>query len=93
MILKIIYFFKINESFGLLILLISEVFSEILVFTMFMIVWIIGFACVFLLIGAEYKDDNEYPYLQNVFYIFFLQTYRNSIGDIATPNYSFWVNA
>tara|TARA_B110000285_G_scaffold233885_2_gene309042 strand:+ start:76 stop:540 length:465 start_codon:yes stop_codon:yes gene_type:complete len=52
MLLKIIYFFKINESFGLLILLIVEVIQEILVFTMFMLVWIIGFACVFMLIGA-----------------------------------------
>ena len=86
MLLKIIYFFKINESFGLLILLIVEVIQEIVVFTVFMVVWIAGFASVFLLIGVQFHDD-EYPDLDNVFFVFFLQTYRNSIGDIATPNY------
>ena len=72
MLLKIIYFFKVNESFGLLILLIVEVISEIVVFTTFMVVWIIGFACVFMLIGAEFKDEDEYPDIDNIFLIFFL---------------------
>jgi len=61
MLLKIIYFFKINESFGLLILLIVEVIVEIGVFTAFMVVWITGFACVFMLIGAEFSNEEEYP--------------------------------
>ena len=26
----------------------------------------------------------------NIFMVYFLQTYRNSIGDIAAPDYSFW---
>ena len=72
MLLKIIFFFKINESFGLLILLIVEVIQEIVVFTMFMIVWIIGFASVFILIGAEFKNEEEYPNIDNIALIFFL---------------------
>jgi hypothetical protein len=72
MTLKIIFFFKINESFGLLILLIVEVIQEIVVFTMFMVVWIIGFACVFILIGAEFENEEEYPDIDNIALIFFL---------------------
>lgn len=72
MLLKIIFFFKINESFGLLILLIVEVIQEIVVFTMFMIVWIIGFASVFILIGAEFENEEEYPNIDNIALIFFL---------------------
>jgi hypothetical protein len=72
MLLKVIFFFKINESFGLLILLIVEVIQEIVVFTMFMIVWIMGFASVFILIGAEFENEEEYPDIDNIALIFFL---------------------
>ena len=62
-VIKMIFFLKINESFGLLILLIVEVFSEIIVFTLFLILWIFAFAIVFLLIGAEFAHD-DYPALE-----------------------------
>ena len=60
-----IFFLKINESFGLLVLLIVDVFSEIIVFTLFLILWICAFAVVFILIGAEFSPD-DYPGLEGL---------------------------
>jgi hypothetical protein len=37
-----------------------------------MIVWIMGFASVFILIGAEFENEEEYPDIDNIALIFFL---------------------
>jgi hypothetical protein len=42
--------------------------------------------------GGEF-DDGDYDGMENFKYIYFwIQTFRNSIGDIAEPKYGIWGN-
>lgn len=63
------------------------------IFALFFYGWILMFSLLFQILGMQVppNDDNESDYKNvNVFMVYFLQTYRNSIGDIAAPDYSFW---
>jgi hypothetical protein len=38
-----------------------------------------------------YEPPSDYPGMQK-FFALFLMTFRNSIGDLAPPDYAFWIN-
>ena len=54
----------------------------------FFISWIIFFMIVYRIAEVEF-DNGDYPLLDGNL-VLLLQTYRNSIGDIAPPLYSRW---
>ena len=60
---------------------------DVRVFLFFFIAWVMLFGQLFLVMGATF-DDEDYPTLQLLTVYF--QTYRNSIGDIGTPQYEYW---
>jgi len=67
---------------------------EVIPFFGFLILWITLFsltqAILRLKIGSEEDpSEGDYPYVNNVAMIF-IQTFRNSIGDIAVPDYTDW---
>lgn len=49
---------------------------------------ILEVSLLYQMIGAKY-DDKEYPKIYS-FFVYPLQTLRNTIGDIAPPEYQFW---
>lgn len=58
-------------------------------FTLYTILWIVLFAVCFITLRVKF-DDGDYSTLsENT--ITFIQSYRNSVGDIATPGYDDWI--
>lgn len=41
--------------------------------------------------GGEF-DDGDYPGIKVEYIYYWIQTFRNSIGDIAEPKYGIWGN-
>jgi hypothetical protein len=61
------------------------------IFLIFYIGILIFFSLIYQVLGMELThEDYEYEGL-NIFVAFFLQAFRNSIGDLATPSYDFWL--
>jgi len=86
--LKIMFFLRVFEQFGLLVDLVAQALSDSIPFTCFLIMWLILFSLLFRILGFEI-DDGDYSSMGQAS-IYVLQTYRNSVGDIAAPAYSFW---
>ena len=86
--LKIMFFLRVFEQFGLLVDLVAQALSDSIPFTCFLIMWLILFSLLFRILGFEI-DDGDYSSMGQAS-IYALQTYRNSVGDIAAPAYSFW---
>jgi hypothetical protein len=61
--------------------------KEVLFFIVFLVAWIVVFGLFFEVSGASF-DKSDYPTLPSGF--FYIQTYRNSIGDIAAPQVEVW---
>jgi hypothetical protein len=66
-----------------------------IIFLAFFFAILTNMSLIFQVLGLELPfgdtdDDFEYAKL-NVFIAFFLQAFRNSIGDLATPTYDYWL--
>ena len=90
---KLQLYLRVYEEFGLLNKLLYEAILEVKIFAFFFYGWIFMFSLLFQILGMQVADndddESDYPNV-NIFMVYFLQTYRNSIGDIAAPDYSFW---
>lgn len=64
-------------------------------------VWVVLLAFLFKILGANFEDDDTFDFgdydddhgdyrMMNQPLIYFIQTFRNSIGDISTPHYAYW---
>jgi len=53
MVLKICFFCKVNEKFGMLVQLIKTCIVDVTPFTTFMMIWLIAFTLIFILLGAN----------------------------------------
>jgi len=68
---------------------------EVIPFTLYLFLWVALFALSYIALGMTIEDDTaspdelEYPYM-NFLAKFIVQSYRNTIGDIATPHYEVW---
>lgn len=58
------------------------------VFMVFLVFIVSLFSVEFAILGAEYGNE-DYPLLATQLY-YFMQTFRNSIGDMAPPGYERW---
>lgn len=88
---KILYFIRIYDSFGFLVQMVSQTIIETIPFNLFLGFWILLFGISYQILNVEVEgdptsDDLEYPEVSN-FIKFMIQSYRNSIGDINTPDY------
>ena len=86
--LKIMFFLRVFEQFGLLVDLVAQALSDAIPFTCFLIMWLVLFTLLFRILGYE-VDDGDYSSLGEASR-YAVQTYRNSVGDIAPPAYTFW---
>ena len=85
--IKLLYNMRINAEFGRFVELILNCVWDVRIFFYFFMAWVIMFSIIFKVSGAEF-DDEDYPTLPGG--AFLIQTYRNSIGDIAPPKYEYW---
>ena len=85
---KLMFYLKIYESFGMLVTLVTKSISDTQTFNIYLMAWMFYF-CQFYKISGVVFDDGDYPEVGSMF-VNILQTYRNSIGDIAAPTYPLW---
>jgi hypothetical protein len=91
-IFKLMFFLRINQTFGMLVQLILQVVIDFRHFGFFMVCWILIFSFLYRIAGIDVPntgDDAEYPEVNN-FILFIIQIFRNSIGDLKVPDYTFW---
>ena len=61
---------------------------DIRFFIIFFVSWIFVFAHLFKITGANF-DDEDYALVPRAKFV--LQTFRNTIGDVAAPQYGYWL--
>jgi hypothetical protein len=91
---KLMFFMRVSENFSNLVQLITTVLFQIGPFIVFLIMWMIVNSLLYNISGVEIYDinDNDYHELHESLALFF-QNFRNSVGDISTPTYDYWINA
>ena len=78
--MKLMFFLRVYESFGMLVQLILQVLQDIFNFSLFFFSWLLLFSLLYRVNGTtvpagDYPDVNSYIY-------YMLQIYRNSVGDV-----------
>lgn len=88
---KFMQLIRYNEAFCFLVEMLTQVFKDIYPFLIVFFTFNVLFVFVTYILEGGYGDDN-YPYM-GVFPILInnLQTFRNSIGDLAEPEYGAWI--
>lgn len=81
---------RVIDDFVSLVQLIGQCLKDVAMFSMFLLGWILNFGLMFSVLGVE-VNHKDYENLQFAL-IMCIQTYRNSIGDISPPIYTFWKN-
>ena len=79
---------RVHDEFGNLIQLILSTLFSIRHFILFFIIWLVLFSFLIQISGSEIASKEEYKRLPN--FMYFIYTYRNSIGDIDVVDYDFW---
>jgi hypothetical protein len=70
--------------------MVEQTFSKLKYFLLYFCAWIIIFSVIFKTLEVSYSDEDYLDMNLNLITLF--QTYRNSIGDIAAPDYSKWID-
>lgn len=87
---KILFFLRMQKSFGQLVEMVGNTLNEIIPFILFFFIWISLFAILFMNFEVDIQDKDSDYYKMPPFFQFFFFSYRNSIGDISTPGYQNW---
>jgi hypothetical protein len=86
--IKILFYLRLSESIGGLVRMLIITITKVKTFMIFMLLSISYFGLATLIISAHFSLT-DYPgvpiELSN-----FIQTFRNSIGDISLQDYSYW---
>lgn len=85
MILKINYFMRIEPAYGQLNMLITTCVVDIIPFTIYMFIWILGMSIIYKILGISSTGYQGIP--DNSIINFFLQVWENSIGNIGNPEF------
>lgn len=79
---------RCHDEFGKLTQLIFNTIINIRHFLVFYFFWLILFSLLIQISGAEINNKDEYPSMPNI--MFYIQSYRNAIGDLDVLDYDFW---
>jgi predicted membrane protein len=87
---KLMFFMRVSENFSSLVKLINNVIAQVGPFTIFFTMWMITMCLLFRVSGITLiEGSDDYPEV-NGYFALFMQNFRNSIGDISTPQHSYW---
>lgn len=91
--LKLMSLMKVITKLGELTNMLIRVFQDISVFTGFMLFWIITITALYIVMGASVgiTDEDSYAYIDFIT-ASFINSFMNAIGNISTPDYTFWKN-
>ena len=82
MLLKINYFLRVYDKFGLLVTLIATCLKDIVPFTIYFIIWEITFVLLYTVTGIIAPDRKGLKR----FKLMFFYVFENSIGNINDPD-------
>ena len=85
-----LFFSRIFENFSIQVGMLGQVIIDLIPFICFFFLWTLFFSIIFMIIGMNIPLDDYYGFNKEIAYL--LYTYRNSIGDITAPGYSYWLN-
>lgn len=85
-VMKVCFFCKVNDKFGMLVQLIVTCFQDVQAFSIFMVIWLFAFTLIFVMLGANNDVGETYIHI-NQFVGYFLLIWENSIGNINPPTY------
>jgi len=90
--IRTMFYIRVFTGIGTQVQLIIVTLKDAMTFMIFLIYWIIFFSIAFELIGSGFVEEQE-TYLDNKVnrtFTNFLQVFRNSLGDLASPSYEYW---
>jgi len=90
--MKLITLLRMFESIGNLIALLGACLRDIAGFLAFILLFIVTISAFYKLVGATFDENQDiYSGVSDVV-VYIMQTTRNAIGDISTPQYPYWIN-
>jgi hypothetical protein len=89
--MKLVTLLRMFESIGNLIALLDACLRDIAGFLAFMMLFVVTISAFYKLVGARF-DATGYSGVSDVV-VYIMQTTRNAIGDISTPQYAYWMNS
>jgi hypothetical protein len=84
------FYARISKQNGRMIKLISSVLVELSIFMVFFSFWNLMFCWLTRIAGQDVEDDDYTNLGINI--IFFINVFRNSMGDVQTPKTTLWNN-
>jgi hypothetical protein len=87
--MKVLTILRVYPSIGNMVALLGACIKDIYGFLLFFMIFIYFIAAFYKLVGATF-DKSDYLGINADFLVYIMQTTRNSIGDIDTPEYFFW---
>lgn len=94
---KLTSYFRFNEEFGFLLKIVLKTLKKMIMFLLFFMMFTMLFSYMYFIMECEpgrdtvlYEPPSDYPGIPKFFAIF-LMTFRNSIGDLAPPDYAYWI--
>lgn len=94
---KMMFFMRVKDEFSILVQLIKIVLSQIGSFSIFLLMWMIVQTILYRVSGINVVAMNDktglaedYPKVSQMIALS-LQIFRNSLGDINTPSYDYWI--
>ena len=89
--MKVMFFVRVFEQYGFLTTMVGKTIVDAVPFMIFFFMFVLFFSTVVMILELDIDPlDKSYPGMLDGIRIT-VQTYRNSIGDITTPNYSKWL--
>ena len=88
--IKLMYFLRLDERYVMLVDLMFKVIGDIIPFLLFLNIFLIVISLLYRVTGVIVSGgEGDYTGL-NTYFMFFVQIFRNAIGDEATPVTTFW---
>ena len=80
-VMKLLNYLRLNENFGLFILLIGHCLNDIKIFLCFMFMWVGIFTTILYILRCDIPNPEDYPELPHGLSLL-IQVWRDSLGDI-----------
>ena len=94
MVAKILYFMRVSSNLAKIVKLTTRVFYDVAAFSLFLGFWMVVFVKLYIIAGVNLFDAESQEETYNslpTFVALMIQCFRNSLGDIESPTYSYWV--
>ena len=85
---KLMFFMRVSDNFASLVKLVGNVLRKVPPFTLFFFMWLVTLCLMFSCAGVSIVSE-DYSHIYGAV-AFFIQNFRNSIGDINAPSVDIW---